>query len=431
VAEPPLAIVAPSPGSVVRFRTLHIRPSDDDSTDTIVGRPEIGEFIELPTVFADAIQLLDSGMALSDAEREIRARHGADADLSELVEALAEVGFIASVDGRAVPDPFHAPPSHLPWLRPGHVRWMFGTPAKLAYAALITAALVTVVDRPDLLPTYRDFYWTHYIGLAVLANTAVFSVFATIHELGHLVAARSLGAPGRISFATRLHHLVLQTDVTAVWGVARKYRYRVYLSGILCDIAVVCVSILLTAYGPLAPLAQRILAALILTMVASTAMQAQVFMRTDLYFVLLDLLRCRNLFHDALAYARHLIRRAGHAFAPARIAAGIDPSADLPIHERRAVRIYSVAVVVGSGIALGGLVLYGIPILIYGVATAISAVVGATAGGSIPAAVDSGLLILVEGTIQVTFLVTFYRRYRHGRHRAGLISRDSHRTTAK
>jgi putative peptide zinc metalloprotease protein len=404
------------PESVIRFHPLRVRTSDDDPDDVVVGRPDTGEFVELPAIGAEAIELLDSGVPLGEVEQRIAERHGVLLDLVDLVESLRDSGLVAIVDGRAVDDPRPARRAHLPWLADRHVRWLFGTPAKLGYALLILATLVTMINQPDLVPSHRDFFWTEYVGLAVFVNTMMLSVAASLHEISHLVAARSLGAPGRIGFATRLHHLVLQTDVTGIWAVPRRYRYRAYLSGMLCDLAVVCVSILLIAHSPLAPLAKQLLAALVLVMVLSMAVQFQVYMRTDIYFVLIELLRCRNLFHDGLAYARHLLRRAGHAAVPHRVAAaGADPSAALPPRERRAVRLYSVAVVLGSTVALTSFGLYGIPILVNGVTAAVSAVVaGATHGDLLPA-VDGALLLLVEGTIQVIFLVTFLRRFRRPR----------------
>lgn len=418
VAEDPVTMGAFGVDTVVRFHPLLIRPSDDDPDTSIVGRPEVGEFIELPTVGAEAIRLLDAGAPVGEAERRVAAEYGMEVDLADLVAALAGAGFVAEVDGHARPDPHRALPSHLPWLTARHVRWLFSTPVKLTYVLLVGATLFTVVRRPDLLPSFRDFYWTDYVGLAVLVNTAMLSLAATAHELGHLAAARSLGAPGRISFATRLHHLVLQTDVTAVWAVPRRYRYRVYLSGILLDFGVVCVALLLIAYPPLPSLLDGLLAALVVVTIASMALQARVYMRTDLYFVLMELLRCGNLFHDGLGYARYLLRRLGHAIAPAHIGLVDDPTVDLPARERRAVRFYALAVVVGSVVALSSFAVFGIPIAVYGAWTAVSSIInGVTGSGSLLAAVDGVLILVVEGVLQAIFLVTFYRRYRHRLHR--------------
>lgn len=407
----------PAADSRVRFHPLHVRPSDDDPDTVVVGRPDVGEFVELPAIGARAVELLDAGMSIGAAERRLATEHDVDVDLVDLVEALREAGMVAEVDGHPVVDPHHQLRPHLPGLRARHVSWLFGPMAKLGYLALVAATLVTVVRDPDLLPSYRDFFWTDYVGLAVLVNTALFSITAIFHELSHLVAARSLGAPARIRFATRLHHLVLETDVTAIWSVPRRNRYRVYLSGLLWDLAVVCGALLVIGYARPHPLVEGLLAAVVLVIVMSMALQLHVYMRTDLYFVLLDLLRCRNLFHDGLAYARHLLRRCGHAALPGRVAAaGPDPSVGLPAHERRAVRLYSAAVVLGSLVALTSFVGFGIPIILHGAVQAGSAVIAGATGGSLLAAVDGALVLVVEGALQAIFLGTLYRRHAR-RHR--------------
>ncbi len=404
--------------SVVRFHPLRVRPSDDDPDLVVVGRPEVGEFVELPAIGARAVELLDAGMPVGVAEQRLAVDHDVEIDLVDLVLVLREAGLVAAVDGRPTDDPDQQLRPHLPRLRAEHVGWLFGPIPKLAYLALVVAAVVTVVRRPDLLPSYRDFFWTDYVGLAVLVNTALFSITAIFHELSHLVAARSLAAPARIRFATRLHHLVLETDVTAIWSVPRRYRYRVYLSGLLWDLAVVCVALLVIGYARPHPLVGGLLSAVVLVIVMSMALQLHVYMRTDLYFVLLDLLRCRSLFEDGFAYARHLLRRCFHAVLPDRVAAaGVDPTADLPPHERRAVRIYAVAVVVGSTVALASFAGFGIPILLHGAVQAGSAVVAGASGGSLLAAVDGALVLAVEGTLQTIFLVTLYRRRAARRHR--------------
>jgi putative peptide zinc metalloprotease protein len=116
-------------------------------------------------------------------------------------------------------------------------------------------------------------------------------------------------------------------------------------------------------------------------------------------------LHCNNLFHDGLAYARHLLRRVTRRDS-------LDPSTDLPTRERRAVRVYAIAMVVGSTIALTTFALYGLPILIEGIIRATTGLIGGVTEGAVLRAVDSALIIAVEATLQVIFLITFYRRHR-------------------
>ena len=379
------------------------RLDDDDPEVSVVGRAALGEFVELPTVAAEAIALLGEGHSIGAAEDEVERRHGARLDLAELAEALVDLGFVASIDGEPVAGPAE-PAEHLPWLTRKHVAWLFSRPMGVLWWAVVLAAVVTWVRDPGTLPAASDFYWSPFVGLVVLVNTAIFSVHLSLHELMHLAAARSYQAPARISFATRLHHLVVQTDVTAVWAVPRRQRFRVYLAGMYWDVAVICACTVLATYAGFAPGVTHLLNAVALVVTFSLFMQAHVYMRTDLYYVLMEWLRCRNLFQDSVDYVAHLGRRL-------RGKDSSDPTAELAARERRAVRLYAVAMALGSVIAVGVFAWYGLPILVKGITLAISGLSHGVAGGSIAHAIDSASIVLVEGTLQVIFIVTFVRRH--------------------
>lgn len=395
--------------TVLRLHPLAFRDGDDDPDEVVVGRPELGEFVELPRVGADAVLLLGDGLPVGAVEDRIARRHGVELDVAELADALVGLGFVSSVDGKVVPDPVDdLPASHLPWLAARHVRWLFGRTASAVWLAVVVAAGVTWWRRPDLVPSAEDFYWTPYVGLAVLVGTAMFSVNVSVHELMHLAAARSYGAPARIGFSTRLHYLVVQTDVTAIWAVARRHRYRVYLAGLRWDSFAVCLTVLLVAHAGLPAGADRVLTAFAVVVLVSMVVQAQVYLRTDLYYVLMEWLRGRDLYQDGLAHVRHLARRVLRR-------PSVDPVAALPARERRGVRAYAVFMAVGCTVALGSFALFGLPILVQG---AVGAFDGLLRSGDVLRVVDSALVILVEGTLQVVFVVTFLRVHRHRFRRA-------------
>lgn len=384
------------------MRALTIRPSEDDPDCCVVGRPEGGEFVELPRVGVDAIRLLGVGLAVGEVEE--RLAEGADRpDVAGLVEGLIDLAFVASVDGRVLPDPVGTGRFTVPWLRAAHVRWLFTRPVLAGYLVLLGAAVVSVARHPGLLPGYSDFFWTDYVGLATLVNTALFAAGAVVHELLHLAAARAFGLPARIGVGTRLNNLALQTDVSAAWALPRRDRYRIYLAGMAWDVAAVCLALLACQYA-VGGVTRDLLAAYVLVATIGIAFQAQVWMRTDLYFVLMDALRCRDLFHDGLGYARYLLVRAARRPAP-------DPSLVLPQRERRAVRIYAPLVVVGSAAALAAYALFGIPVLVETTARGITALTDLGSGGDVLRAVDGGLVLAVTVALEVAFLLAFHRSH--------------------
>jgi hypothetical protein len=394
-------------GVVLTLHRLAIRASDDDPDLAVVGRPALGEFVELPDIAAEAIRLLDAGLSVVEVEHRLRDQQDVELDVAELAEALVDLGFVAAVDGRVLPDPAaQLPGSHLPRLKPEHVRWLIGWPMIALWLAALAAAAVTWWQQPHLLMAPSDFYWTPYVGLAVLVNTAMFSLSVSVHELMHLATARAYGAQSRISLSTRLHHLVIQTDVTAVWAAPRGARYRVYLAGMCWDSLLIATTTLLIAYAGLPALIDRLLAALALVVLLSMLMQARVYMRTDLYYVLMEWLRGRRLIEDGWEFVRHLGRRI-------RRRPSHDPTADLPARERRGVRIYAMAMAAGVTVALTSFATFGLPILIEGIARALTNLTGGLRDGDLLRVLDSTAIIVVEGGLQVVFLLTFYRHHRH------------------
>ncbi len=403
----PQSVLPVSVDAVLTMHRLAIRGSDDDPELAVVGRSELGEFVEVPSEAVDAIRLLDTGLSLAEVERRLLDEHAVELDVAELAEILISLGFVAAVDGRPLPDPAaELPGSHLPWLRPGHVRWLVRWPVLAVWMVVLGAAAATWWQRPDLLMSPTDFFWTSYVGLAVLVNTAMFSVNVSIHELMHLATARAYGARSRIGFSTRLHHLVVQTDVTSVWAAPRGARYRVYLAGLCWDSFVIASSTLLIAYAGLPALADGLLAALALVVLLSMLLQVRVYMRTDLYYVLMEWLRSRSLMEDGWAYVRHLGRRI-------RRRPSEDPTAGFATRERRAVRVYAVAMATGVVVALATFAAFGLPILIEGVILALDNLTSGLREGNVLGVLDSTAIILVEGGIMAAFLVVFYREHRH------------------
>lgn len=143
-------------GSVVRFHHLVVRPDDDDPDAIIVGRPDLGEFVELPAVCGDVIRLLGEGRPVAEVEAAVSAEHDVELDVADLVESLTDLAFVAEVDGLPVPGPASEPVAgHFEGVTERHVRWVFGRPMKLFWLAVVAAAALTVVTRPALFPGTR------------------------------------------------------------------------------------------------------------------------------------------------------------------------------------------------------------------------------------------------------------------------------------
>ncbi|MCZ7422527.1 hypothetical protein O7605_23790 [Verrucosispora sp. WMMA2121] len=398
--------------SRVRLHRLHLRP---EGGSWVVGRIDTGSFVRLPPIGHRAITLLPH-TTVGDVRTTLREESGDDVDVAEFVSDLADLGFVAEIDGRPLPT-VPAPRPMLPWLRPRHVRWLLHPVVPLIAGAVVFAAAVAIGGDPVLAPRHQDLLWSDSGGLILLGNFGIVWTLIGLHELAHLVTARAAGAPGRISLGTRLQFLVAQTDVSGVWAAPRRDRLAVYLAGIATNLVIWAGTVLVRATGAAGP-ADGLLAAVGLLSLGLVPVQFLVFMRTDIYFVLQDVTGCANLYADGSAYLRHLARRFRRAADP-----GGDPSRRLTARERRAVRAYAVVLVGGTVACLAVAALVTLPVTV----TVLTSAVGTMlAGGPAGDLFDAGAV----AAISVVFVVLWTRAWwhRHGHRVRRGISRPRRQT---
>lgn len=330
--------------SELEFFDLHMR---DEGEEWIVGRVDSGRFIALPSIGARVISLLREGRRVGSVREELREELGQDINVAGLATSLSRVGFVRAVDGVAIPAD---PPmrSAFPAVAPEHVRfmakWRFWAPLGIIALAVVAMSFAWG-DRV----TPAAMVWSQYSGICIL--TAFLMAWASIflHELTHLFSARALGVPGRISLGTRLQFLAAETDVSGVWVAPRRMRILVYSVGMILNAALLAAScgiFAFTAPGLLKDLAG-----------ASAIVQANLivgnclfFMRTDVYFIIQDLARCRDLFGDATALFGYQLRR---VFRRPSVRDVESPLLRLPVRERRWVRLYALLMVPATAVCVG------------------------------------------------------------------------------
>jgi hypothetical protein len=396
----------PCPASCLVLHELEVR---QDGAEWIVGRRATRHFVALPEVGARAVKEFSRGRSVAEVGRLIEEQVGERFDVLQFAADLVELGFVAELDGRTVPetDPL---PATFPWLRPGHLRPVLSPVVPVLIGILVIAASVATVRRPDLLPGYRDLLWSRHGSLVVALGLVGGWTLVFLHELAHLVTARAAGVPARIGLGTRLYFLVAETDISGIELAPRRHRLTAYLAGIAVNISVSALAVLLATTVPPATTAGRLLAAVALVSLLQLPFQLMVFMRTDVYFVLQDLARCRDLFGDGRAYGRYAALRAAWRVRHMRESnapAPLDPSADLPEHERRAVRLYSFVLVVGTAVTLGALAAFTLPAELTLVSRAMAHL---GSGESLPARLDGVLVILAIVGVHAVWATTLIRR---------------------
>ncbi|MFJ9349082.1 hypothetical protein [Streptomyces sp. NPDC101237] len=391
------------PSARILLHDLGIRRDRDE---WIVGRMATRTFVALPAAGARAVELLGRGLSVARTADLLRAETGEELDVGDFVRDLAALGFVARIGDHPVPDAVPERAS-LPWLRPETVRFALHPALAVLAVLLPLAAAGILLRRPDLVPCYRDLLWSPHGSLVLVTGAAVGWALLFAHELAHLVTARAAGVPGRMRLGTRLQFLVMQTDISGIELAPRRHRLTAYLAGIALNLSVASALVPVLALTDPGTTLHRVLAAVLLLALLPLPFQCMVFTRTDLYFVLQDVTGCRDLYGDGLAYARHRLRRLPRVRHAAGAAA--DPSAGLPAHERRAVRLYSVVLVAGTAACLAFMAAVTLPA---DLTLLIRAARGLGPDRGLARNADSAAVLIVLGGVNVLWLVTRWRNRR-------------------
>jgi len=248
------------------------------------------------------VRELEAGRTIAEAGATASAHAGQEVDVVDFAQGLVASGLVTAVDGMPLAGDTAAPKPRwwLEGVRPELVRPLFSAPAWVLYGLAFAFSVSVLAARPDLFPTFEDWFFYPNPALCVVVMTVVAMVLAAVHEGFHWLAARAAGVAARFKVTRRQYLLVFETDLSQLWSVPKSRRFSPFLAGMAFDTLV-----LTTALGvrlawseswlDVPPLLVRFLGAVVLLELLALGFQLLIFLRTDLYAVLITILGCRNL----------------------------------------------------------------------------------------------------------------------------------------
>jgi hypothetical protein len=297
----------------LRLVALSEQPRGDE---LLIGDPKRGEFVVLPAIAGVILDAIRVGKPLAEVESEASEAAGGELDVLDFAQALVELGFVSHVDDRwlGVDSPRMLNGGDLGPTLTALGRRLFSGVAWIVYVVLAVACAAILILEPDFRPSSRSLFFLHDPLASVALIVAINGVLVALHEGSHWLGARVAGAPARITLGRRFYLLVAETDLTSLLAVARRRRFGPLLAGLAFE--VVMLTLLLLAqimarhgiWHPPQTLA-RLIGALILLRLTGIAFQFLVFLRTDLYAVLVIGLDCVALTRTTQLTLRRLLGR--------------------------------------------------------------------------------------------------------------------------
>ena len=297
------AEVEVGPTSVLRLHPLTVTPQ---AGSYVVGRAEIGRFVALPDVGIKVLELFQAGQSIAAATLAVTPPGASEPiDVLGFARSLVRLGFVCTVDGSASPGA-RAPVSGIAVTARPHVRWLFTWPAALVALGCAVGALGLLVTTPAVRPGALDVFFLPSPAASLAVLTLLTYALASVHELGHVLAAAALGVSARLRITRRLYFLTFETNLTGLWALPPRKRVGPLLVGLGFDAIVLFGALVLRAAG-VGP--DRFLAALALIELSAIVSQFFVFLRTDVYAVMTALLGCTNLSETTRLLLRGSVRR--------------------------------------------------------------------------------------------------------------------------
>jgi putative peptide zinc metalloprotease protein len=266
-----------------------------------VGRNDSDKFIKIPKVGLEFIKILD-GKTISETEEIFIKKYNLDIDGIKFVEELIKAELIKSINGVQIP--CSKVISSLSFLNSRNIGWL---KSNITYGIIVCSifllAFLSYKEGLFSLLSWRNFFVSELYAVSGIFIIITQVILLFVHESAHLLVARSFDVSSRISIGFRAHFLVLQTTATGLWTVNKWGRIKFYLIGILSDLFIFFVSIYISGIV-INSFLRDLLLLICINIILKIMWQFQVYLRTDIYFLLQEFAGV-NLYHRSLKWLKN------------------------------------------------------------------------------------------------------------------------------
>ncbi|HSX48935.1 MAG TPA: hypothetical protein VLE44_01615 [Candidatus Saccharimonadales bacterium] len=263
--------------------------------------------------------------------------------------------------------------------------------------------LAVLLFFTDLFPKSSDFFWSSYLSLSIF-TAFVFTWASTfIHEAAHLLIGRAFGIRGGLRLSNMLNFLVVETSFPDIYSIKKSGRIAIYLSGMVIDMLLILFFYSLIHenghYHFLTDAKIGILKQFVLIEWLSILWEFFFYMKTDVYFVIKEILGIENLY----TYAKQKI-----------VSKLTFKKINFPLNKRenRVVNIYMIFMIMGTLVGILRYFFYHVPIILAIVFNSIEKIYMGIATNDLILFFDGMVVAVIELILTSLLIISLLRKRR-------------------
>ncbi|MBX4205887.1 hypothetical protein KW795_01690 [Candidatus Microgenomates bacterium] len=274
---------------------------------------------------------------------------------------------------------------------------IFSPPFIVFYTLLSLSSFFLLLSNKIFIPKPQDFFWSNTYSLCLLTFFIFSWLISFLHELAHFLSAKSQGIKGKIRLSHRLNFLVIQTSYPNIYSLNKNWRIFIYLSGIILDLIVISILYLVIKFNPnINPLIFKLIKQVILLQWLSFLWNFVLYLRTDSYFVVKELLQIDNLYIRSQQWIKHIFLGKPFLFKVSK-------------REKIIINFYSAFFLVGILVSVIRYGYYQLPITINLFTTSISKLYLGYINNNIQMYIDGAIVLYIEVAVSLLLIYSIYK----------------------
>ncbi|MFA5832305.1 MAG: hypothetical protein WDA22_02405 [Bacteroidota bacterium] len=297
--------------STIEFMDLIHR---NDDGEIIVGNKQQSSYVVIDSIGYESLKLFSEGLTVRGVKNRLKLKYSNETEdivIKDFLETFIEAGLIKRINGIEV---LIKHSENISFRIPFSVKTakiLCSTYAIFIYVMFIIASGYLVLYNPQIRPTFSDFFVFDRLFLLLIFMTLTGWLMTLFHEMGHLIAAKSLEIDANVQLSSRLFFTVAQTTVTNLWSIPRNKRSQVYIAGMLVDLLIISV-IVVTIYlfeiienipSSMLGVLLRIVMSMQLMKIAS---QLLIILRSDFYYIIANWSNSNDLYSESISLLKNI-----------------------------------------------------------------------------------------------------------------------------